>query len=673
MRNPKFQVSGRHINELSENIPSNIFALNELIKNSYDACATYCHIKLDPKARTLTIIDDGHGLNEQSIEELFHISRSSKRFGEKQSCGKATRRIQGSKGLGFLAAFRFGGQVRWDTHNNGTRYIFSVDKAEIQALQNIATHIVQVEEEKSDAIGTTITINGDQNDLEALERYFSEDENSLKLVGSFSEDTFDIDLELSNRTVTSRAIPKIKDVNPDDQLFYITYDSRDSKILFYRGGFLEKTIQYSLGSKEYSIELELIIFSLESYGRKRISPYFTKPRTSSITPLTFINNNLFNNFDLFDADLLRSKRSSSALPQIIGFVKIDSESNSFQFNSDRTNFVENPTTLMLAKNLRALNELIQIEGSKLKATAKLGPEKLTGPAYPKGGAGSGHTPLVRAKIELKRHFDTHLIPSKQVDLLEYVDAISDSKGNHLSKSHLEIEIDEKRSNSNILASQTKPKEIAVLFRFNDADTGSVASRLDLEFKERSASVTGKEESKSLFYILGSSIDYKIEIVGVATLMNQIVDAHNLHPRFSHLIACSLRTVFELSTQAIARNRPLILQEKSDGKQVIGRSNEIKKVILFLKMNNSITTEVAKHLGLSFRNLAANLDKDEVEQQFIQANIGAHSGDQHLTTGQIADIAKTAGYYAAFCDVLVNVLGSERFNSCDLTDLKNAHP
>ena len=43
------KVAGNIISELSEKIPTQIVALNELIKNSYDAFATEVKINLDIK------------------------------------------------------------------------------------------------------------------------------------------------------------------------------------------------------------------------------------------------------------------------------------------------------------------------------------------------------------------------------------------------------------------------------------------------------------------------------------------------------------------------------------------------------------------------------------------------------------------------------------------------
>lgn len=56
------KVSGNIIKELSEKIPSNNVALNELIKNAYDADASKIEITIDTINHKLTIFDNGSGM-----------------------------------------------------------------------------------------------------------------------------------------------------------------------------------------------------------------------------------------------------------------------------------------------------------------------------------------------------------------------------------------------------------------------------------------------------------------------------------------------------------------------------------------------------------------------------------------------------------------------------------
>lgn len=82
--NLKIVVSGNIVTELSEKIPSNIIALNELIKNSYDADANEVIIRLDSQIKKLIISDDGLGMDYADIEKLLHIGKSEKHYGMKK-------------------------------------------------------------------------------------------------------------------------------------------------------------------------------------------------------------------------------------------------------------------------------------------------------------------------------------------------------------------------------------------------------------------------------------------------------------------------------------------------------------------------------------------------------------------------------------------------------------
>ena len=67
------KVNGSVLNDLSEKIPTYNIALNELLKNGYDAGATQIDIKLNTNENTLTIIDNGSGMTYNDINLLFNI------------------------------------------------------------------------------------------------------------------------------------------------------------------------------------------------------------------------------------------------------------------------------------------------------------------------------------------------------------------------------------------------------------------------------------------------------------------------------------------------------------------------------------------------------------------------------------------------------------------------
>ncbi len=59
----QFQTEGRLLQELGERlVASPEVALVELVKNSFDADATTCEIRVEPKGTALTLSDNGLGM-----------------------------------------------------------------------------------------------------------------------------------------------------------------------------------------------------------------------------------------------------------------------------------------------------------------------------------------------------------------------------------------------------------------------------------------------------------------------------------------------------------------------------------------------------------------------------------------------------------------------------------
>ena len=170
----------------------------------------------------------------------------------------------------------------------------------------------------------------------------------------------------------------------EDQLFYITYSSTKAKIKFFYCGDLIKEIPYIIHTEEYELDVELMAYSLQAYGKRKISQLYYREHDDALTLLIYINNNLFHNYTLFDANLFRQKKSGESLPQLIGYIKIISSHTQLEFNSDRTQFVQNQLTLNIENTLKELNKIIQKEGSNLRHILKEEDDQKikTGSAFP---------------------------------------------------------------------------------------------------------------------------------------------------------------------------------------------------------------------------------------------------------------------------------------------------
>lgn len=378
-------VAGNILSELSEKIPNNIIALNELIKNAYDACSPSVEITLDSESRLLTIRDYGIGMDTEGIKKLFHISSSDKKYGEIISYKDTERLTQGSKGLGFLSVFRFGKKVYWKTGKNSQIFEFGVDFENLKNEYNLPDHKLNIKISDQEFKGTQIVIDVDDYNLKSLKTTLANESSRKKILNSFvSSKVSDEGIKIDKEFIISLTLDDNKyssDVNldishqgkKDHQLFRIKYSSKDKKINYYKNSILIYSSDFEYSFDDYIVDIDLMAFDFGQGrgGKDKINLVFYKPQTTNdITPLVFINNNLFNNYHLFDTEIMASKRSSLVLRQLVGYISIKSSSPLMQFNSDRTQFSQNRLTDEITNFIKNLNEEIQRTGSSLRSEIK---------------------------------------------------------------------------------------------------------------------------------------------------------------------------------------------------------------------------------------------------------------------------------------------------------------
>ena len=82
-------------------------AVIELVKNAYDADASFVEIKfsppLQPGAGRISITDDGHGMSLDDIRLKWMEPATASKVKDRRSPSK-TRKMMGSKGIGRFAA-----------------------------------------------------------------------------------------------------------------------------------------------------------------------------------------------------------------------------------------------------------------------------------------------------------------------------------------------------------------------------------------------------------------------------------------------------------------------------------------------------------------------------------------------------------------------------------------
>lgn len=138
-------------------------ALAELISNAYDADAENVKISLieNPSGPiSITVTDDGHGMDSNDIQNKFLVIGRNRR---KQEGDKPTDRFQrlatGKKGLGKLALFGLSKHITIDTIKNGIRNRFSLDWDSLMTSEGEYSPQTEIDNEKTDRPnGTSIKL-----------------------------------------------------------------------------------------------------------------------------------------------------------------------------------------------------------------------------------------------------------------------------------------------------------------------------------------------------------------------------------------------------------------------------------------------------------------------------------------------------------------------------------
>ena len=665
----KFKFSGSILKELSGKIPSVIIALNELIKNSYDAGANFIEIVIDSKLSNLVIKDDGEGIDREGINTLFHIGKSTKNYG---SINKYKRYTQGSKGLGFLAVFKFGRQfVEWETKTKYEEgYSFSINFDDIVKSDNITDYEVLLRKSSQKEIGTKITIKLEKEALEYLKKYFMDKENLQKILYSFQDENFKIELKIDSESYSNLRKIDMKNIASEYQKLRITYDSEENNIIYtpLDNSFPNKEEFFSIEKYKYinkfSIKFDIFIYKFPQKGikNKKIDNLFMEPKKDKLTPLVYINDNLFNNYTLFDPEINRGIKANVALPQMIGIIKIYSNDSLLDFNSDRTNLIENSFTEEIKEFLKNINKKIQSSGAKflkeienkskneekntvINSKENKKDKEIESNDISEKNKNPNSGTLFKVDITLEKDLYEIAIPSSQINLYNFIKSTQNSKGEKINYLDIKISSPAQHIEKGVLQSITSSQELKVFYEYSDPQTGLLKKAIILKFIKNTSSIKGNEKVGTLFEIPGKesyNVSYDITVVKLINQINKL-DKN----KYIEVIACSLRSIFEISVDCLR------LSKKFENK--IGwqgdLSNKVENIVIYLRDNQNIITEISNNTKISYNELKNILQPSFFKSYVELSNLGAHHSAKNLTTKEIEDIAKRASFFV----VIVNEL------------------
>lgn len=751
------KVSGNIISELSDRIPNNFMALNELIKNAYDADATSVKINLLTSEKKITIQDDGCGMDRLGIENLLHIARSNKNYAVMRSNGRIT---QGEKGLGALATFHFGNSVTWETSQDKiTALKISVQKNEVLGKDNINEYQTTVIQSNASFKGTKITI--DDISSEEFDFIISTLENkktTSKLVRSlFDSDginNFAVIISVDGEPCVNNMDLTVPEYNNQERIYRVEYDSTDvtSAIKFFYKDTLVFKEPFSMDStlSDFSVKCKINIYDLGGKVSNAHFPalYHKEQEKPDITPLVYINQGFFKNYILFDVDVARRVRSAEALAQMTGEIEIRTQSDKLMFNADRTEINENVTTAKLKTEIERLNKTIQKIGAKYKAPfiemnrgrlpaavithknlditdknedqikllvsknilneifaeltsskifddkaiynflgkeiearlfkkepPKEEPPKDEPPQNPQGqdnepppqegGNGDATNPAKPAVITLKESRVVKTIGNTgQINLYDFIvqKDTKDSSGNTIPLNKIAI-LDNKglMQTANVLPAVNTPQEVIITYTYNDSKTGSESKSLALVFVEPQKLPMGSSITNTGIIHTHGIGGFSVSFDPVAGKLVQQINSLIVDD-YPEMIACSLRTLFELGVDAI-KNKTSTSTSFNGMKPSISPSNirleEKVKTIIGFAMHNRNCGIIEGHLNsLSCTNVSYNTLKnianaDRISRNAGESNLGAHKGTTNLSQQQIVDISNSASAFLIFVEGIVS--------------------
>lgn len=668
------RFDGKVIEELSTKIPSNIFALNELTKNAYDAFSTKIEIFIDTGKSRLVIKDNGQGMSEQDVKKLFHIANSSKKYGSKKTFNDMVRYTQGSKGLGFLSVFKFGNKVSWETYKDGKKIEFSIKKRELVSKTNASTFKVTPEITNSQGCGTIISIDMNDEDLMRLSEYFKDEKYAAKAVNAFYDQSVKIVIDSIHGRSETVPFSEFKKEAEESQFCFVVYSSDDAKINFYRHGKLVDSVDFRISSTNYKISADLMIYHFrqgETKKKSNISKLFYRDADDALSPLLFINDNLFNNYALFDSNVNRAQRSAASMPQMTGYVRVYCAHQDLDFNSDRTNFVENKLTLNISTDLAELNKKIQKIAADIKNDEKESTGEIrTGKAFvDEDKKEEDVDSLVVAKINLKTGISRrYQIPSPQLSLRDFVSSVFDSYGSPVDIENVKFRHERKQSSA-IISSVNEEciKEFEIYYE--DENTGDVIENLKLEFYAPKATISGA--SRKDLFTLPSKKSYSVKMAVVSNLMNQVAEIYrNSKGDCYEVIACSLRAILELSVDHLRSEYSIIFthQKPNDKEYNDSLLWDVVQVVFLIKNNNKLLTELSNSLDVSFMSLKNYLDIEGYKTAVKKGHLGAHKAVALLTPDDIKSLAQRAGHFAVFCDAMLYKVNRKIMNEITIHPL-----
>ncbi|MBP5788154.1 MAG: sensor histidine kinase [Kiritimatiellae bacterium] len=224
-----FSITPRVIAHLGEDLIKNeSIALLELVKNSYDAGASHCHVHfqfVDAKVARIEIEDDGSGMNADTIENVWLVIGTDYKF--KQLQERPNGRVPlGEKGIGRLGVHKLGRKIQLISKTGTDKeVVLSIDWSQLDAAREIDDFSVEVSENdtpvhfKDDKKGTLIIVEElktewDRRQLREVYR------NLMSLNSPFAHGNDGFSVEVSSNSDVFQGLPSFSEIVENGGMYF---------------------------------------------------------------------------------------------------------------------------------------------------------------------------------------------------------------------------------------------------------------------------------------------------------------------------------------------------------------------------------------------------------------------------------------------------------------------
>lgn len=387
-----FEPTGRLIMSIGKDLIKDLpAALVELVKNSYDADASYVKITYLKNENELKIIveDDGHGMSQDTVLNAWMVPSTDYKLKKKNS--PKGRAYQGRKGIGRYAVSLLGNKLELITIKDGFKTIACFDWEEFNSEKKLSEIPITITtSETTENMGTKLVITNEhsniladeisESDAQKVEKELSKllsNVNDFKIIVTYenfySDDKKNICKEISqlefNEAWHYRLSGEIY-ANFNYELKYFNFYTKEEKE--FKGSFIEELPRNSISCGGISIDYR--VYDKDPSGIEVIMNFINGNQNTKLSKMEIKNMlidksgiSIFRNdfrirpygdkgFDWLNLDSKRVQNPSMAIgsEQINGKISIESEEKSgLKEKSARDGLYENSNfdTLQRIANL----------------------------------------------------------------------------------------------------------------------------------------------------------------------------------------------------------------------------------------------------------------------------------------------------------------------------------